>query len=92
MGIQLNRIENGVLYVVSTPGNSFNTIEEFVEDLDRKIADEEMASVSRDMGWTGGNLQRRHRRIEQYCELGGGNASSPEDRRGCRIRSNQEAG
>ena len=47
MGFQLNKIENGVLYVASTPGNSFDGIEEFVRILDLKIADEEMAgSVS----------------------------------------------
>lgn len=47
MGFQLNKIENGVLYVSSTPGNSFDGIAEFVQILDLKIADEEMAgSVS----------------------------------------------
>ena len=43
MGFQLNKIENGVLYIASTPGNSFDGIEEFVQTLDLKIADEEMA-------------------------------------------------
>ncbi len=47
MGFQLNKIENGVLYVSSTPGNSFDGIAEFVQILDQKIADEEIAgSVS----------------------------------------------
>ena len=43
MGFQLNKIQNGVLYVSSTPGNSFDGIKEFVQLLDLKIADEEIA-------------------------------------------------
>ena len=43
MGFLLNKFENGVLYVASTPGNSFDGIEEFVQVLDRKIAIEKMA-------------------------------------------------
>ena len=46
MGFQLNKIENGVLYVSSTPGNSFDGIKEFVQLLDLKIADEEIAGSS----------------------------------------------
>ena len=53
MGFQLNKIENGVLYVSSTPGNSFDGIKEFVQLLDLKIADEEIAGSSISILWDG---------------------------------------